>query len=157
MSKLVGIDSSTTRTALSLFIDGEYVGYELIDCKKLGKTQWERLPHMMLKIGEVLDKWQPDIIFQEDSWKGRNVDTLKCLTNILGGVRYWAIANGCDYRKVLPSEWRAKLKLNEYLAKRPELKDNAMRFVEDVYGIECESDDVSDCICIGLAGLIWGN
>lgn len=153
--RLCGIDSSTTATSISLFIDGEYEEYSLIEMdKKKMPTMWQRLNPMISDIIEVLNKYKPDVIYQEDSWKGKNIDSLKCLTNILGAVRMWAIANNCNYYTIYPSEWRAKLNLNKWLEERESLKAKAMDYIKEKYGIEVPTDDVSDSICIGLAGMI---
>ena len=152
-TRLCGIDSSTSNTGLSLFVNGKLVGYKLISLDKKDTTQWDRLNPMLKQIGEVLSEWKPNIIYQEQSWKGRNIDTLKCLTNIMGGVRFWALMNNCEYYVLLPSQWRARLGLNKYEAERPELKNAAMQFVKDKYDIDVPTDDISDCICLGLAGL----
>lgn len=155
--RLCGIDSSTSNTGLSLFVDGKLVSYKLITLDKKDTTKWERLNPMMKEIGEILNEWKPSIIYQEQSWKGRNVDTLKCLTNIMGGVRFWSLMNGSEYYVLLPSQWRSKLDLNKYMAEREELKDNAKQYIKEKYNIEVPTDDVSDAICIGLAGnLIYG-
>lgn len=153
-TRLCGIDSSTSATSISLFVDGKFVDYKLIEIdKKQFPTQWDRLNPMIKEIGKSIESFQPTIIYQEDSWKGKNVDTCKCLSTILGAVRYWAITNNCEYYRLMPSQWRAKLNLQKYEAERPELKNITMEFIKDKYGIEVPTDDVSDSIAIGLAGL----
>lgn len=153
--RLCGIDSSTSATSISLFIDGEYKEYTLIEMdKKKMPTMWQRLNPMIMEIIKVLDKYKPTIIYQEDSWKGRNIDGLKCLTNILGAVRSWAVQNNCEYETIFPSEWRAKLGLNKWLEERETLKAKAMDFIKDKYNIDVPTDDVSDSICIGMAGIL---
>ena len=152
--RLCGIDSSSTCTSISLFENGEYKSYKIAEVsKKYYPTQWDRVDQMIILICKILDQFQPDIVYQEDSWKGQNIDTLKCLTTIMGAVRHWALDHGCEYYKILPSSWRGQLGLNEYMKKRPDLKDKTIEFVKERYGINPETDDVSDSICIGLAGL----
>lgn len=150
---LLGIDSSTSNTGISIFVDGKYKTYKLISFSTHGTTQWERLDPMMKGIGEVLNKYKPDIVYQEQSWKGMNVDVLKCLTNIMGGVRFWCLENNCDYHVIMPSQWRAELGLNKFKAERDELKTMAKEYIKERYKLDVPTDDVSDCICIGLAGL----
>lgn len=153
--RICGIDSSTTATSISLFVNGQFQDYSLIvGDKKKYPTKWDRIDPMLKNIGEVLDKYNPDIVYQENSYKGNNVDNLKALTNILGGVRFWCVERDKEYHQLMPAQWRAVLKLNKYEAERPELKNIAMEFVREKYGIEVPTDDVSDAICIGLCGLI---
>lgn len=153
--KLCGIDSSTSKTAISLFIDGKYKEYKLIDLHKI-EGGWNRVDPMILEIVKVLDKYKPDIIYQEDAYLSggkQNPETMLMLCTIMGAVRYWALIHDCNYNKFKASTWRAKLKLNDFLANRPELKKKTITFIQEKYNINPETDDVSDSICIGLAGL----
>ena len=150
---LLGIDSSTSITGISVFVDGKFKTYELVVTSKKGTTQWERLNPMMKGVAKVLNKYRPNIVYQEQSWKGQNVDTLKCLTNIMGGVRFWCLEHDCKYEVILPSQWRAVLGLNKFKAERDELKDMAKQYIKNKYNLDVPTDDVSDCICIALAGV----
>ena len=149
---LCGIDSSTNYTALSYFKDGKFRKYELIDLHK-EKDSEERLKQMILAIYSVLDKWRPDIIYHEYTWVARNPKTALTLTSIIGAVQGWAISHNCEWNKISPSTWRASLGLSEYGKDRTDLKKSAKEYIKTEYGIEVPTDDVSDAICIGLAGI----
>lgn len=154
--KLCGIDSSTSNTSIALFENGIFKDYTLISMdKKKYPTKWDRLNPMLKEIGEVLDKYKPDIIYQEDSYKGNNIDNLKVLTNILGGVRFWALTHNAEYYKLLPSQWRKVLNLNQYEADREILKQKTIEYIRNKYKIDIPTDDVSDSIAIGAAGIIF--
>lgn len=153
MSVLIGLDSSTRCSGISVFVDGKLKGYELVSVDSKNTTQWERLDPMMGGISKVLNRFKPDVVYHEESWKGRNVDTLKCLTNIMGGVRFWCLENSSKYVSIYPAEWRKVLGLNKFKAERDELKTIAKQYIKDKYKINIPTDDVSDCICIGLAAL----
>ncbi len=154
--KLVGLDSSTFCTALSFWEDGKYLEYSILDLHKSKnyKTKWDRIDPMISHILNKLNEFQPDIVYQEDSWAGKDMDTLKALTNILGAVRGWCLVNNKTYYKVMPTSWRATLKLNKSKAKREELKQITKDYIESKYGFECPTDDVSDAIAIGEHGII---
>ena len=153
--RVVGIDSSTVSTAISYFVDGEYKSYTLHQPdKKLYKTKWDRLDPMIKEIYEQLDTFQPEVVFQEDAWSGKDPDTMKCLSNCLGAVRGWCLQHNVEYVKIMPSSWRAKLGLNGGKLKRDELKILTKEYVESKYNISIPIDDVSDCIAICLAGHI---
>lgn len=153
---LCGIDSSTSNTSIALFENGEYKDYTLISMdKKQYPTKWDRLNPMLVEISKVLEKYKPDVIYQEDSYKGNNIDNLKVLTNILGGVRFWALTHNAEYYKLLPSQWRKVLKLNEYEADRTILKQKTIEYIQGKYHIDVPTDDVSDSIAIGAAGIIF--
>lgn len=150
MKKLCGIDSSTKRTAISYFEDGKLIEYKVIDFSKV-KDKNERIDSMMLGIAAHLNYWKPDYIYQEDSWTSPNPETANMLTNIIGGVRFWSISNGCKYHKIKPSVWRAQFGLNAYKDKREVLKEKSINYVKELYGVEV-SDDEADAILIGLCG-----
>lgn len=149
---LCGIDSSTTYTAISYFRDGQYEKYELIDLHK-EKDPEKRSQDMILAIYEVLDRWKPDIIYQEYTWMARNPKTAITLTGIVGAVWGWALLHDCKWSTIHPSVWRANLGLNEYGKKRSDLKQSAKEFIKTKYGIDVPRDDVSDAICIGIVGI----
>ena len=151
---LCGIDASTSATSISFFEDGIFKDYKLIQINKKEKpTQWDRLNPMIKNILDVLELYQPNIIYQEDSWKGKNIDTLKCLTNIIGSVRGWAIKNDCEFYTLTPAAWRSKVGIQKYEAERSDLKNAGIQFVKEKYNIDVPTDDVSDSILVGLAGL----
>ena len=148
---LCGIDSSSRITALSLFKDGQYKEYKLIDLSKY-KDAEKRIDEMIRSIYEVLDKWNPDVIYQEYTWVSQNPKVALMLTMIVGAVRGWAAKHMREWHKIVPAMWRAQLKLNEYMAERSKLKGRAIDYVYDKYGIVVPTDDVADAICIGEAG-----
>lgn len=150
MEKLCGIDSSSNRTAISYFEDNKLVDYKVIDLKKI-KDKNERIDTMMLSIAAHLNSWKPDYVYQEDTWTAGNPETANILTTILGGVRFWCISNNCIYHKIKPTVWRSQFGLNQYKAKREELKEKSIDYVKEKFGVSV-SDDEADAILIGLCG-----
>ena len=150
MRKLCGIDSSTNRTAISYFEDDKLVDYKVIDMHKITDKN-ERIDNMMLAIGAHLNMWNPDFVYQEDTWTSGNPETANMLTTIIGGVRFWCLNNKCGYHKIKPSVWRSQFGLNQFKAKRQELKEKSIEYVKGQYGVEV-SDDEADAILIGLCG-----
>lgn len=150
MEKLCGIDSSSNRTAISYFEDNKLVDYKVIDLKKI-KDKNERIDTMMLSIAAHLNSWKPDYVYQEDTWTSGNPETANILTTILGGVRFWCISNNCIYHKIKPTVWRSQFGLNQYKAKREELKEKSIDYVKEKFGVSV-SDDEADAILIGLCG-----
>jgi len=148
---LCGIDSSTTFTAISWFEDGEYKSKALIDTHKT-KDAEERIDEMIRYIFRVLDGRKPDVIYQEYAWLKNNAKTSIELATIIGAVRGWAVNNGCRWYKVMPNAWRKKLNIITK-AKREQLKQIAIDYVDENLGIKVRRDDEADAICIGLAGV----
>lgn len=148
-TKLCGIDSSTTNTGISLYINGEYSDCVLIghkDIKELGV----RTSAMIKSILEQLNKWNPDIIVIEDDWNKNNVQTTKALSEIIGAVHGYCIAKDLDFVKMLPSKWRSLIGFEIGNKKRPELKQMAIEYINDKYNLSV-NDDVAESCCIAEA------
>ena len=148
---LCGIDSSTTFTAISWFEDGEYKSKALIDTHKT-KDAEERIDEMIRYIFRVLDGRKPNVIYQEYAWLKNNAKTSIELATIIGAVRGWAVNNGCRWYRVMPNAWRKKLNITTK-AKREQLKQIAIDYVDENLGVKVRRDDEADAICIGLAGV----
>ncbi len=146
---LCGIDSSTTNTAISIYVNGKFQGYKLFHID--GGTKWERLDPMIISVTKYLSEIKPNIICQEDSWLGTNPDSDKCLANLLGAIRCWALNNKCFYYKVMPSEWRSLISSEKKGKNRKELKAWAINKVHELGYKDIEDDNIAESILIGLA------
>jgi len=151
MAVMVGIDSSTKKTGMSLFVNGELKDYCLVDRSAIRDLN-ERMDQMGLGILSVLADWVPEMIYiEEPKGEGRNVELVRKLAEILGIVRGWAITHNCYYEEVKPSTWRHDLGIEQGKKKRDELKAASMEYVKSRYGIIPVTDDVADSICVGAA------
>ena len=146
MTRFVGIDASTKKTALALLINGKYSEHKLIDCSEYSDTE-ERIREMCKEILEQLDEYKPDIIYIEDSWNAANVQTTKLLTRVMGCVFAWAIKNDAEWNCILPSRWRKLCGIEQSKKKRSELKQASIDYVYNRYGIKV-NDDVGDAIAL---------
>lgn len=147
--RLCGIDSSTSCTGISLYIDGKYSDCTMLnhkDCKEMDI----RTSKMILSILEQLDIYKPDIIVIEDDWNKNNVQTTKALSEIIGAVHGYAISKKIDFIKMLPSRWRSLIGFEIGKKKRPELKQMAINYINDKYNIDV-NDDVAESCCIAEA------
>lgn len=149
--KLMGVDSSTAKTGVSVFTDGCYTNAFLIDKSKIKDTS-EKFNQMCLNIVSVLNNEKPDIVVIERMHTLRNADSFRKLCKIMGIVQGWCILNNSEYIEMSPTEWR-KLVANDdekIPRKRDELKLWSVDKVRCKYDIEV-TDDISDAICIGEA------
>ena len=137
---------------MSLFFDGALSRYVLIDNSKMTDKD-ARIDRMMLDICNELEEWKPDIVYQEDTWLGRNAETDQMLCSLVGAVRYWCASRGCEYHKIKPVTWRATVGLDPK-AKREDAKRESVEFVLEKY-TAAVGDDVADAICVGLAGVMY--
>lgn len=149
--KIAGIDASTNKTGMSLFDGNALVACELIDKSKI-KNRDERIESMMEAIGKQLDEWGPDVVYQEDTWLGRNAETDQMLSSLIGAVRFWCVRNGKEFHKIKPVSWRSTIGLAAK-APREQAKRDSIEYALDVYDLDV-GDDEADAICVGAAGVL---
>ena len=149
--KIAGVDASTNKTGISVFIDGHYETHTLIDLHKI-KDSTERIPKMMLAICEYIDKHKVDKIIMEESMLTTNASTMKMLAYIAGAVMCYAASNDIEFELVLPSHWRKKIGLSQSnKIKRDVLKAEAIMAVKHEYGMDLTNDE-SEAILICRSG-----
>lgn len=153
--KMVAVDSSTKKTGISLFVNGELEESKLIDLSSFKGDTEERINVMGANILLMLGKWNPAIVYiEEPKGRGGNIELIRKLAEVLGIVRGWCIDNSAEYHEVKPSEWRAQLGFKQGGGtKRTELKRESVEYVRDKYNV-LVNDDVADSICIGDAMII---
>ena len=145
--RVVGIDASTNKTGISLFIDGEYSGHMLIDLHKI-KDSNIRVPKMMKEIKGVLDYYEPDIIVMEECLLKTNIATVKLLSYLAGAIISWAADNQVEFRFQLPSEWRKRVEIVQGpKTPREKLKQEAIDMVKEKFGINV-TDDEAEAVLI---------
>lgn len=151
-TKFVSIDSSTNKTGMSLFINGELQESKLIDLSKGKMETGERINVMGANIIMLLSQWDPDIVYIEvPQGHGKNVLLVRMLSEILGIARGWCIDNSRHFEEVAPSVWRSLLGFKQGTStKRTDLKRESVEYVRKKYNI-LVNDDVADSICIGNA------
>lgn len=155
--KLCGIDSSTSATGVSFFIDGKYSDHVLFDHHK-NRDVDERIDNMIHDIIKQLQRWDPDIVWiEQPKGAGSNVEMVRKLSEILGAVRCWCVLKQREYHEIMPSQWRKWLPGYEQGKKnRAELKAESIRYVQERLLFDC-TDDEADSICIGIAVVNYCN
>lgn len=157
--KICGIDAATYKTGMSLFEIDADKQYELIDRslinlqKETNKEQ--RIDKMILDIANQLNVWSPDMVFIEDTWDRHNIETVKMLTYIVGGVRYWCLQHEIEFHKILPSAWRKLVGLQKAKDTRQDYKTAAIQMVKQNFHLDV-TDDEAESILIGMAGCLKG-
>lgn len=145
--RVCGIDASTNKTGVSLFIDGEYSGHMLIDLHKI-KDSNVRVPKMMKEIKNVLDYYEPDIIVMEECLLKTNIATVKLLSYLAGAIISWAADNQVEFMFQLPSEWRKRVEIVQGpKTPREKLKQEAIDMVKEKFGINV-TDDEAEAVLI---------
>lgn len=151
--KVMGIDGSSKKTGIAVY-DGNLREYKCLDFSKI-KNYDERYPSMVYAVEDCITKFKPDVVYVEDTWEKNqgfnNVATLKKLSYILGTFRFICLEKNIPFNLIFPTEWRKAIGMETGKLKRPELKQLAIKYVKDKYGIEV-CDDVAEAICIAEAG-----
>lgn len=150
--RIIGIDASSNKTGICLLEDGRYVTHTLIDCHKI-KDVYERIPTMVKGICDYIDGLSNiDCIIMEETMLRTNIDTVKKLSYIMGGVMEYAYQRGIKFRHVLPSEWRKKAGIEQSKnVKREILKMEAIKAVEREYGMKL-TDDECEALLLARSG-----
>ena len=82
-----GIDASTRKTGISIRDENNLIFHTVIDLSDIKDTD-SRIPQMMTKIGHILKKYNPDVLFVENTWNASNIQTTIKLSYIIGSIIY---------------------------------------------------------------------
>lgn len=150
--RLVSLDLATKKSGIAYFENNKYKESYVIDYEKI-KNIDERTELMGKKIISALNYFKPTLVYSEDSFKGQNPKTMKCLCKLHGIVMGWCLEHNVEYHFIMPSAWRKYIPdfPNGRGANRDEQKLFSIQYVMDVYNIKPATDDQSDAILIGEA------
>lgn len=150
--RFVSLDTSTNKSGIAFYLDGELADYELVDCSK-NKDINARMDEMGTNLIARLSLYSPTLVYiEQPKGGGQNIEMVRKLSEILGVVRGWCLQNDCEYHEIMPSEWRKYCGIEQGKKKREELKAESMAYVFKNFGCEV-NDDVADAICLG-AGVL---
>lgn len=150
--KLISMDTSSNSTGVAIFTDGTFSRHFLIDLKKIKNTD-DRIKEMVKQIYEIIDNENPDIIVTEMTVVTRNAQAQRNLTMILGAIYGKCIDKNIWYHSYRPTEWRSLIDTTKKPngRKREDYKKWSLDVVEEMYGVQCPTDDLSDAILLGQA------
>lgn len=148
--KLVSLDTSSSETGYAIFLNAEYHDSGVLQSDKKLKNQ-PKMDDMCRRIIRLLKAEKPDIVAIERMSVGRNVRTARILSEIIGVVYGWCLANEeTYYEEMTPTQWRSHLGFQSKLS-REELKTASIECANRRLGLHVVSDNEADAICIGLA------
>lgn len=147
--RMISIDSSTKKTALAVFDNGNYKTVNLIDCSDLNDMA-DRFASMAEYIYDYLEKTKPYIIYMEETVVERNASTQRFLTRLQGVIYAYCMRNDCEFNTIRPTEWRKLVGMEQGKKGRDVLKKEAINLVLKEFGITV-TDDEAESILIGLA------
>lgn len=148
--RVLAFDQSTKVSAYSLFVDGEYVECGCIDLHKMKDTS-ERVRAMGVELCKIIEKYNPTKVVMEEVAQQSNPLTLKLLARIQGVIIGFCAAHNINTYIIEPSKWRSILEFKIGAGvKRAELKEQAIKHIEDVYDLNL-SEDECEAVCISEA------
>lgn len=149
--KVVALDQSTRITGYALFDDGRYIKSGVIDLHKIKDTD-ERSKQMAVEICKLIGDTKPDVTIIEEVQQQSNTSTVIKLARIQGVAIGFCAAHNIDLHILTPSRWRSVLGYKQGpKVKREELKEQSRNFVKNVLGLNIESEDENEAICINEA------
>lgn len=150
--KLISMDTSSNSTGVAIFTDGILSRHFLIDLKKSRNTD-DRIKEMVKQIYEIIENESPDIVVTEMTVVTRNAQAQRNLTMILGAIYGKCVDKNIWYHSYRPTEWRSLINTDKKPngRKREDYKKWSLDVVEEMYGIQCPTDDLSDAILLGQA------
>lgn len=152
--KLVAIDSSTTCSGWSIYIDGKYVDSGVIDYKKADKEArlYNMIRSLLSKFEHGVFKNTLLVICETPVMVTGNAETQRLLSTLLGAIMGYCIEHDIEFQEMRPSEWRKYIKSKNGTVprKRKELKEWSKNKVKEMFDKEV-SDDESDAILLGYA------
>lgn len=151
--KMISLDTSTTSTGIAEFANGNFVGYDCIQCESDSKD-YDVCAPMISKLQKMINNKKPDIVVVEMTSVSRNMQTVRNLTLILGALYGKCMEEGAYFEMLRPSEWRALIQphtdLKPASRKRKDLKKWSQAVVKQLFDLDV-NDDISDAILLGMA------
>lgn len=170
--RIIGADQSTSATGLSFFVDGKLVDYMLIKpkvSKRVNDVVVENEPHLcsikmpeemygttLLRttvISDELEKaitmFEPDVVYFEEIFENANPRGFRSLARLQGFICHICHKQDVRYVIVEESKWISCFGTYSRNVTRAERKADIMQKMNDLYGLDIKTDDVSDALAIG--------
>lgn len=151
--RILAFDQASAITGWALFVDGELEQYGKIKVTSI-RDVVERHKQMDIQTVDLLKAMKPDFVMIEDMYLGKNVASLKTVSQSRGLIMGYCHYYDIDIELLMPSAWRRALSLTQGKdVKRAELKKQAQAYVQNRFGIKATQDE-ADAICIGCAAVL---
>lgn len=149
--KLLAFDQSTAKTGWAFFDGEKLIEYGVINKTKIKNTP-DRIRAMYLDVISIISQFHPDKVIVEAVQQQASPATSMMLSQLQGMIIGYLYEHNIVVESPLPSQWRKQLGFHQGQGvKRDDLKTQSLSYVRDTYGIETESDDMAEAICIGSA------
>lgn len=143
----IGFDPAT-HFGFAVFVDSRLKTYGLGDFTKYTDVT-ERINQIKQQVLELINLYQPEKIVIEDCQLQFNPQVFKFLAKLQGVLVDTFYELGIAYEIISPSTWRSACGIKTRGKKREQLKKEAVTFVERMFNITGDLDDIAEAICIG--------
>lgn len=170
--RIIGVDQSTSATGVSFFVDNELADYVLIKpkvSKKVNNIEIENKPHFCsIKMPEemygitllrttvisdelekLIEAFDPDVVYFEEIFENANPRGFRSLARLQGFICHICHKHNVRYVIVEESKWISCFGSYGRGVTRSGRKADIMQKMNDLYGLDIKTDDVSDALAIG--------
>lgn len=170
--RIIGLDQSTTGTGVSFFIGDVLHDYILLKPKPSKKVDevviepdhhvWNiKMPESMFEttllrttvitdlIEKFIDDFEPHKVYLEEIYQSKNPSGFRSLARLQGFICHTCHKHKIPYVIVEENKWINSFGTYGSDVPRSERKKNIMQKMNDLYGLEIKTDDLSDAIAIG--------
>lgn len=152
LPRIASFDQASSKTGYAIFSGTNLTRWGVLDQHK-EKDANIRFKYMCSEIDTIIDRVDPDVVVFEDVNLRTSVKTLIMLARIQGCIMQSCFLHNIPFVIYSPVTWRKIVGINQSnRIERKELKEQAIAFVKNSYGIKV-GDDCSEAICEGLAYL----
>lgn len=150
--KILAFDQASAVTGWALFVDGKLERSGKIRVTAI-KDVRERHKQMDIRTVNLLKEHAPDFVVIEDMYLGKNVASLKTVSQSRGLIMGYCHYHDIDIDLMMPTMWRKLLKFTQGKdMTRAALKKQAQDYVQQHFDLKATQDE-ADAICIGYAAV----
>lgn len=150
--RILAFDQASAVTGWALFVDGKLEQWGHIRVTAI-KDANERHKQMDIRTVELLKDARPDFVVIEDMFLGKNVASLKIVSQSRGLIMGFCHCHDIEIALLMPTAWRRILNFVQGKdTTRSQLKKQAQTYVQDHFNLKATQDE-ADAICIGYAAV----
>lgn len=155
--KILSFDQSSTISGYCLYEAGKIITSGFIDKHKI-KNSDERVMEMGVAICKKIKELEPDFVTIEHIQNQNSIKTVILLARLQGFIIGWCYTHKMRIEIMEPAKWRSELAFKQGpRVKREELKQQAMDYVKERFGVDDCPEDQSEAICMSVAASkLWG-
>lgn len=146
---ILGLDQSTKNTGWSIFENRKLIAYDKIAISDKYNIS-KRMEMMILKIREIILKYNPDKVYFEQTFSKGNPKSFRALCQLQGLLIWELYLHKIPYTIVEESTWAKNISC--CYGKRDERKSITISKMNQMFNINLNDNDIADAIAIGWYG-----